>query len=87
MKFFGLEISLKRQVSKRIQVVTALSRIEQALLRIDAMEANVKETRQRLETIYRKVYRDIEKGDGHAEGPPPAPIIEHRIIKPGDSWE
>ncbi len=70
------------------ELVTALSRLDEVISSVDerlvAMEANVKETRQRLETVYRKVYRDIEKGDGQKEEVPP-PVA--KIIRPGDPLE
>lgn len=52
------------------EAITLLSQLVDT--RLLAIEANMKETRQRLETVYRKVYRDLAK-DGEAETQPTPP--------------
>lgn len=85
-----LKISfVKREKPLPPEVVTALSRasavIEALAQGLGELEKNHKETRQRLETVYRKVYRDIAKEDQDAAAE--TPKVERpapRPIKPGD---
>lgn len=75
MKILGLDLAIKR-LPKPLpaEYITLLDKVEQFCKEIEAargemfenlaaMELNVKETRTRLETIYRKVYRDAARDD------------------------
>ena len=101
MKFMGFSLQYKKR-SKPLpaELVTALSRVEDALCRLaanteqlnewqKAIEANVKETRQRLETVYRKVYRDIAKEVEEISSVPTAAYKRDNTLptRPGDPIE
>ncbi len=95
MRFGRFEFSLRRTPKPLPdEIVTALSRIEtfaqDVCDRLEKSEANVKETRQRLETVYRKVYRDIAKADGEDtehQAPGYQQPAALRPIRPGDTPE
>jgi len=85
MKLGRFSFQLKREPRPLpAETVTLLSQLVDT--RLSLMEANVKETRQRLETIYRKVYRDAVKDDGDLPGTPPI-LHPPRILKAGDPYE
>ncbi len=77
-----------------VEVVTALSQVQNAIDTLTAahieLEKFAKETRTRTETVYRKVYRDLEKGDGEVD--PQAALAElvkasaakEKLVRPGD---
>ncbi len=83
--------------SRRIppEVVTALSQLQAAIDTLTAsyseLEKFAKETRTRTETVYRKVYRDIEKGNGDSnvreniEEWARSSLLKDKVIRPGDS--
>ena len=61
---------------------------------MDELALNVKETRQRLETVYRKVYRDIEREDRVLDADQnlidkfiPAGASPTRTVRPGDPFK
>jgi len=100
MKILGFEVNFKRRRRPlSAEVVTALSQVAEAIDSLAACQAslnewqagideNVKVTRQRLETVYRKVYRDAEKGNGDLEAlnaPPREALNAPTIIRPGDT--
>lgn len=90
MKIFRWQVNLQKAPKPLpAELVTALALLEHSEERLAQMEENVKLTRSRLETVYRKVYRDEEslvKGNGKDTEEllkafkPPA-----REIKAGDS--
>jgi len=76
------------------EVVTALSQVQNAIDTLTTahieLEKFAKETRTRTETVYRKVYRDLEKGDGDIDIQAKmqefakASLLKEIIIRPGD---
>lgn len=74
------------------ELVTALSQFaemrEGVLERLEAVELNVRETRTRLETVYRKVYRDAAK---ESEPETVLPVMSKKFsfpdpLRPGDGY-
>jgi len=73
------------------EVVTSLSLLNESIASLNAwqkgIDDNVKETRTRLERVYRKVYRDEAKGDGDQvpeDQPRTLPLPQARDIRAGE---
>lgn len=93
MNILPFKLSLQRRQSPLPPgVVTALTQVDTVVTdlasRLNALTALHKETRQRLETIYRKVYRESPgKGDGQMDDEILRQTIKEppREIRPGDT--
>jgi len=78
MRLFGWQLSISKG-SRPLpeEVVTALSQV-------DGFDRRLREMSTRLETVYRKVYRDVAKGNGEADTLISSEVLTPKIIRPGD---
>ncbi len=93
MKFRWFSVKVQREAKPLpAEVVTALAQVADQVMRLQGEVLNqgeiIKVMKPRLETVYRKVYRDIEKSEGGPVGgefTPPA--VARRVVRPGDYLE
>ena len=87
MKLFNFDLSLKRRPRPGYrEQITLTAQIEHIQQRLDSLETEFKVKGTRLETVYRKVYRDIENSNKTEEAIPAEPTIPAPVSypKPGD---
>lgn len=88
MKYWRLFLSFLWPKPPRVDgSITLEAQLRTLEDRVAALEAWQKEKGPRLETVYRKVYRDSEKALTESEPLPPVLEKITRIIRPGDPLE